>query len=427
MTQDDGGEAAAGTRLHPVSPGEVLWREHHRLPWHLALVGIYAITVLAVLPDASLSQWGLADWLAVGGLTFVAVAYAALMVFARPTMGGWRALTYLTIMTVGVSVAIAGHATSTLFLFVAFTHTWALTGSRRGGTVFSALLATGAGWGIAAGVGQAHGWVFGAIVALASFGFSVAMGFSILTLVSRMRERSQLAAQLVVAQHQLAEAHWAENVTAQRESIAQDIHDTLAQGFTSIVMLAQVARTDIADGRRAAAQDRLDLIEQTARDNLAEARALVTAHAPVALAADGLGDAIRRLANRLQAEASIETRVELADAEEPLDRDANRDVVLLRACQEALANVRKHSGATRVQIHLETSSTGAHLLIRDDGAGLPESFVPGIGLESMQARVVAAGGSMTIRPPSHAPGTQLDVWLPGPATAAMDEPNRRPN
>ncbi len=87
--------------------------------------------------------------------------------------------------------------------------------------------------------------------------------------------------------------------------MAREIHDTLAQGFTSIVMVSQAVRADLDRGRLDAARERLDLVERTARDNLAEARALVSAFAPVGLAETGLAAALDRLAERFGQETGL--------------------------------------------------------------------------------------------------------------------------
>ncbi|HMO11108.1 MAG TPA: histidine kinase, partial [Actinotalea sp.] len=94
-------------------------------------------------------------------------------------------------------------------------------------------------------------------------------------------------------------------------------------------MLSQAVRADLDRGSSAAAADRLDLVEQTARDNLAEARALVAAFAPVALADSGIGDALGRLAERFATETGIGFEVVLPDPMPAVVRE--HEVILLRA------------------------------------------------------------------------------------------------
>jgi signal transduction histidine kinase len=165
-------------------------------------------------------------------------------------------------------------------------------------------------------------------------------------------------------------------------------------------MLTQVARSDVSSGRDQAALDRLGLVEQTARENLAEARVLVAAHAPLGLTTGGIAVAVERLADRLQAETGIDVGGVSSgcQVEEGYRVDAGRDVVLLRACQEALANIRKHAGAGHASVRLDLVEGSARLTVSDDGVGLPAGFTPGIGLESMEARVTARGGSLRVGP-----------------------------
>ena len=91
------------------------------------------------------------------------------------------------------------------------------------------------------------------------------------------------------------------------------MHDTLAQGYTSIVVLAQTAAAALP-GDPAAAAERLAVIEEVARENLAEARAMVAAFAPVALDSATLVEALQRLAERFGRETGLATRLDTAGA-----------------------------------------------------------------------------------------------------------------
>src|SRR5690606_25870001 len=137
-------------------------------------------------------------------------------------------------------------------------------------------------------------------------------------------------------------------MVAERERLAREGHDTLAQGYTSIVVLAQTAAAALP-GDPGAVADRLAGIEEVARENLAEARAMVAAFAPVALDSVTLVEALQRLAERFGRETGTVTRVDttaLGGALPALSRA--EEIVLLRGAQEALANVRRHASATAV-------------------------------------------------------------------------------
>ncbi|WP_407320688.1 sensor histidine kinase [Isoptericola halotolerans] len=233
----------------------------------------------------------------------------------------------------------------------------------------------------------------------------------------RSDERAQLLHQLRAAQDQLAQTHHAAGVSAERERVAREIHDTLAQGFTSVVTQVQAATAALDRGEEQAARDRLDVVEATARDNLAEARGLVAAFAPVPLQDATLVEALHRLAERFTTETGAAVRFEVQDSDVSDERvalDPASDVVLLRAAQEALTNVRRHAGATDVTVRLARRDGALELEVSDDGRGLPPQFSEGFGLAGMRERATAAGGVLEIGPGA-ARGTTVRVCLPGGA------------
>ncbi len=195
----------------------------------------------------------------------------------------------------------------------------------------------------------------------------------------------------------IAELSRAAGVAAERERLSAEIHDTLAQGFTSIVTLVQAAQADPDSASR-----HLDLAVRTARENLAEARALVAALAPASL--DGsLASAVQRLVSRMVEVGITGTFRQVGVG----SVDTSVEVVLLRTTQEALTNVRKHSGARAVDVTLEFGES-VRLVVRDDGRGF-RGAVEGFGLRGMRARVEQVGGTLTV---SDVDGTRLVVEVP---------------
>ncbi|SFN16122.1 MULTISPECIES: sensor histidine kinase [Actinomadura] len=210
------------------------------------------------------------------------------------------------------------------------------------------------------------------------------------------RERLRLIEELDRTRGELAEVSREAGVLAERERLARDIHDTIAQGFTSIVMLLQAAEADTGPNRH------LELAVRTARENLAETRGLVAALAPPALDGGSLVEALRRMAG------DFDLPADLVVEGEPRPLDAV-EVVLLRVAQEALANVRKHSGAGSVMIMLEYGGT-VRLTVADDGRGFdPERAGRGFGLRGMRSRVEQAGGTFTV---NGADGTRVEAEVP---------------
>jgi signal transduction histidine kinase len=268
----------------------------------------------------------------------------------------------------------------------------------REGIGFSLLLVVGvgtaqlwnAGWGWSA-FWEILPWM------LVSLVVSLLFGIWIEKVITQSQQRAELIEQLEAARDELAEAHHSAGVMAERERMAREIHDTLAQGMTSIVMLSQAAAVELQQGGQGAAA-RLAAIEDTARENLAEARALVAAFTPVALSEATLTEVLRRQAERFAAETGVDVQVSLdLPDDEVAALPQAQQVVLLRSAQEALANVRKHARATQVRITLGLSDDGVWIEIRDDGSG----FTPG----------AESGGSVQVE---SAPGrgTRVQVLVP---------------
>lgn len=205
-------------------------------------------------------------------------------------------------------------------------------------------------------------------------------------LSAQNRERARLIGELDRTRDELAAVSREAGVLAERERLARDIHDTIAQGFTSIVMLVQAAEAEVGPNRH------LDLVARTARENLAETRGLVAALAPPALAEGSLVEALRRLA------ADFALPVDMDVEGEPRPLGAAVEVVVLRVAQEALANVRKHAGARSVWMSLEFGADAARLTVADDGRGFdPAAVASGFGLRGMRGRVEQAGGGLAVR------------------------------
>jgi signal transduction histidine kinase len=254
--------------------------------------------------------------------------------------------------------------------------------------------------------------------------FSVAFGRWVFGIIAQSYERASLIEQLSQTRAELASANRRAGVLAERQRLSGEIHDTVAQGFTSIIMLLQAADADV-ERQPAAARGHLALALETARDNLAEARALVAALAPAGLEPGALDAALRRLAATTDGHPGTAARFEVRGAAVPLPRPA--EVMLLRVAQEALANVRKHARARQVLVRLRYAEGQVGLDVTDDGSGFdPGQAAGGYGLPGMRARAEEAGGRLEVRS-SPGGGTTVSVVVPvpGPAgPAGRDEPSQ---
>jgi signal transduction histidine kinase len=231
-------------------------------------------------------------------------------------------------------------------------------------------------------------------------------------LEAALEENAGLHAQL------LAQAREA-GILDERQRMAREIHDTIAQGLTGII--TQLEAADQARDRPADHARHLANAERLARDSLTEARRSVEASQPAALESRTLPDALRAAA----AEWSElnETPVEVTVTGEPIALHPDIEAALLRTAQEALANVAKHAGATRAGLTLSFMGDVVSLDVRDDGRGfaVPEPGAPatagsgGFGLIGMRQRIARVAGSLAIE---SAPGGGTAISARVPAIAA---------
>jgi signal transduction histidine kinase len=253
-------------------------------------------------------------------------------------------------------------------------------------------------------------WLWNGLAAIGYIAFALVMGLFIDGLVRESRRNRELVQQLRRTHAELARAERESGALAERERMAREIHDTLAQDFTSIVMLAQAGAAAVSSGDGATGTRRFTEIETTAREALGEARALVGAMTPPALAGGGLDDAVTRLTDRYAAETGTVTDFHILGAPRPLG--VASAVAALRATQEALANARKHSGATHISVVLTYDEDGATVAVTDDGSGFdPAEPRHGYGLDGLSSRVEAVGGIAEIDS-SPGAGTRVRVRVP---------------
>ncbi|XVQ87992.1 sensor histidine kinase [Microbispora siamensis] len=244
--------------------------------------------------------------------------------------------------------------------------------------------------------------------------FSAVFGIWMERIMEQSEERAALIQELEAQRAEVARLSAEHGAMAERERLAGEIHDTLAQGFTSIIMLLQAAEAQPDPARH------LALAVRTARENLAEARALISVLSPAPLDGPSLDEALHRLTDRLGEETGIVTNFSITGEPRPLPRPV--EVVLLRAAQEALANVRKHAQASRAEVTVAYGPGSVALEVRDDGRGFAPSPTDGYGLRGMRARVEQARGSVTVTSAPGA-GTVLEVTVPaGPVALTTPLP-----
>lgn len=243
---------------------------------------------------------------------------------------------------------------------------------------------------------------------------------------AQSEERRRLIAQLEATRGELAESERRAGVLAERQRLAREIHDTLAQGFASIVTLYEAARAEVGL-RPELALRRLEEAGRTARASLAEARRFLSDLRPEALEHATLAGALATIVRDFSAETGIAARSIVNGEARELGSEA--EATLLRVGQEALANVRKHAGASRVALTLTYLDDSIRLDVRDDGVGFDAESAGrarngwqagGFGLTSMRERLESQGGTLTIESAPGA-GTTIVAALPrAPAGGAAD-------
>lgn len=362
--------------------------------WHLAFAGF--VTAGAVLVAAGAGPPGTRG-VALALIAAVALVYAVAggRALSRAP-GGALGTGYLAVAVPLVLGLFAVNAVGGgVLLFVLFPHLWRLLTTRAAA---AATVATSLGivavrivedgtWD-PAGIAAQLGWM-GAVVVMA-----LLLGLWITRITAQSVRRAELVAELRATREELAAADRDRGASAERERLSREIHDTLAQGFASILLLA---RDDLDHDM---GRVHLRRIQDTARENLAESRALVAALAPAPLGDATLPAALRRLVARVGEEHRMTATTDVRGAERALT--AAQDVVLLRVSQEALANVRKHADARVVELVLDYREPGVALSIRDDGRGFDPGAVggaigpAGFGLSGMRDRVRDLGGALTV-------------------------------
>lgn len=361
--------------------------------WWDAVVPIVAAAIVA--PVLILSD------LDVLGRALVAASAALLIVayfgFGRRLRRGGStplAVVFVILLAISIGVGVAAAPFIAMLQTLAYPLVWVSVDTRRGGVLGSVAIGFGVFIGFVAHGGFTieslwEGILSGGLAVV----FATALGLWISSIAEYGEERARLVTELTEAQSQVEALSRDRGAAEERERIARDIHDTLAQTLAGLVLLSERAGRQARDGRTDAAAEAIATIEQTAREALAESRALVARMAAVP-ADDALAAAIERLAARFRAEVGLAIDVEVAAG---VDLDREQQVVLLRCLQEALANVRKHARATLVVVTVAPHGEGIGMTVRDDGVGFdPSAARTGFGLDGISDRATLAGGSVEV-------------------------------
>lgn len=275
-----------------------------------------------------------------------------------------------------------------------------------------------------------------------SLATSIALGLVITAIIEMLGRRNDEQREIIAA----LEAARAENarlteeaavqgraagVLAERQRLAHDIHDTLAQSFTSVVAQLEAAEQALATPgieHVAAAATHVARAKTTARTGLAEARRTVQALRPAPLEGADLPEALALLVDRWQQERGDRTEVAIVvDGPTRTLPDEVEDA-LLRVAQQALANAARHAEAEHVTITVSYLGAVLHLDVQDDGTGLRPRETPGdrrgFGMTSMRERMELVGGELTVES-TPGEGTTVAASVPLPDRGGL-VPGRAP-
>jgi signal transduction histidine kinase len=385
--------------------------------WHVYNAVVLAVTTVLVAGQGDLAGPQLALVLA------IAVGLVALYWFAWIHSSLWdRGLraraAYALVLLGAFTVLVAMGPAFTLLQFALYPQVFfalpprlAIAAGLSIGLILAALTLAEAGGDLAAASGEM-------VVEVAMAAALTMLSAWIGAIIEQSAERQALLRQLGETRADLAAAERQAGMLEERERLSREIHDTLAQGFASVVTHLEAADATLAtDADRA--REHLRAAEDVARASLDDARGLVWALRPASLADGGLPAALERTA---AAAAAGGPAVDLTISGSPRPLHPDVEVSLLRAAQEGLANARRHAGASRVALTLTYFDDEVALDVIDDGCGFDPTALAapgpagGHGLRGMRERTERLGGRLEVES-APGEGTAIALALPAPPAA----------
>jgi len=247
---------------------------------------------------------------------------------------------------------------------------------------------------------------------LATTALAVVIGGFVDAVARQSEQRRDALATLAATRAELAENARHAGVLEERERLSRELHDMLAQSFTSVVTHLEAAEQALEE-RPAEARRHLDTARRTARDGLGDVRRSVQALRPDLLQDAGLQAALDGVVRRWSQDTGVPAELRTTGRSCALRPDV--ETALLRTAQEALANVARHAQASRVVVSLSYLDDVVTLDVDDDGVGFDGMPRPrpdgGFGLVGIGERIAAVGGELSIEAAS-GQGTTLAVSVP---------------
>jgi len=195
-------------------------------------------------------------------------------------------------------------------------------------------------------------------------------------------------------------------LVAERTRISRDIHDTLAQGFTGILMQLNAAESQIGKGD--VAREHLDKARGLAVSSLNEARNSVWALRPESSPEVDIVESIHKMVHNLSPAYGLVASIEVQDNLPTIDFSTAYEAT--RIVQEALTNIVRHSGTAEADISICFQNGLLRLEISDNGRGLESDIPEGFGIVGMRERAERIGGRLSIESGMNG-GTKVTLWL----------------
>jgi signal transduction histidine kinase len=266
------------------------------------------------------------------------------------------------------------------------------------------MLLAGNGWRVRVGPGD----ILAILLAVAS---SVMLALFIHSIIRQSIERKRLIDELESTRASLAAAERQAGIQAERQRLAQQIHDTVAQGFVGIVTHLEAAEA-APGGADPGIAGHVAEAKALARESLEASRRLVWDLRPDLRDGAPLTVVLERQLAEWSARSGVRGRHVLTGTARELD--PNRETAILQAAREALNNVKTHAGASHVTVTLSYMEDEVALDVRDDGAGIGSGRPAGgggFGLKALDERVRGLGGRLILES-QPGEGTTLTVSLP---------------
>ena len=382
--------------------------------WYVRFVAIFALLCLATVGSVWFSS-SIDSQVKITVSVLVIALVAAFWLF-----GQWHLITsdlhaigYLAFNLVCVAIGIRLYDGTALLLFAAYWMAFAYLHTKPA-IIYTVFLTIASQWGFGTFDGGI-GWnletlIFACILAVI-IGMSTMMASYIEAFQREAEKNRALLGELQRAQASLIEREREAGVESERQRLAGEIHDTIAQHFASVITNLNAA-TELNKSRPTEAREHVAHAMQAAQEGITDSRSLLSTMQPVVTEGRTLDDVLQSIASAPYPGTGPE--VHFVSDGEPASIGRVRESLLVRGLQEALRNARKHAEASEIKVTLTWLENEVLLDVSDNGIGFdPDSVTPRhdgfrVGLANMASRIEESGGTFVLDSAPHE-GTAITI------------------